>query len=223
MAHPTGAEHPRVDALVRPQIDRRSFRFFRGRKRPRLEADLRPKRASRRETRSIAEAYGRFEQRVVDWMAAHGIALLRVSLGIVFFWFGALKFVPGASPAEGLASETVARLSFGLVDPKVALVVLAAWETGIGLLLVLGRHLRLALGLLLLQMAGTLTPLVLFPSLTFARFPFEPTMEGQYILKNLVLISAAIAIGATLRGGRLVARPRVGCCCTGESCGQTAA
>ena len=65
-------------------------------------------------------------------------------------------------------------------------------------------QLRIALGLLFLQMAGTLTPLLLFPAQTFARFPFAPSMEGQYILKNLVLISGAIVIGATLRGGELV-------------------
>jgi hypothetical protein len=79
--------------------------------------------------------------------------------------------------------------------------------------LVAGVHLRVALGLLFLQMAGTLTPLALFPALTFTRFPFAPTMEGQYILKNLVLISAAIVIGATMRGGKLVAQPSTRACC----------
>jgi ABC-type uncharacterized transport system permease subunit len=67
-------------------------------------------------------------------------------------------------------------------------------------------------------MAGTLTPLALFPAQTFTRFPFAPTMEGQYILKNLVLISAAIVIGATLRGGKLGAE----CSCgAGTACEET--
>jgi uncharacterized membrane protein YphA (DoxX/SURF4 family) len=172
---------------------------------------------------SIVDSCRRAEERVVAWMAANGIVLLRLSLGIVFIWFGALKFVPGSSPAEQLAGATMAKLTLGMVDPKAALLVLAVWETSIGLALVLGVHLRIAIALLLLQMAGTLTPLALFPSLTFVRFPFAPTMEGQYILKNLVLISAAIVIGATLRGGKLVAQPATNCCCTGESCAQRAA
>jgi len=157
--------------------------------------------------RGIIHTYEEAEERMVAWMAAHGISFLRVSLGIVFLWFGGLKFLPGLSPAEGLASATIGKLSFGLVEPRVAVAILAVWETGIGLALVFGVQLRIALGLLFLQMAGTLTPLLLFPALTFARFPFAPTMEGQYILKNLVLISGAIVVGATLRGGTLVAKP----------------
>jgi uncharacterized membrane protein YphA (DoxX/SURF4 family) len=166
---------------------------------------------------SILRSYEEGEQRVVRWMAARGILLLRVSLGIIFLWFGALKFLPAYSPAEELAGVTIAKLTFGLVDPKTAVGLLAVWETAIGLALVLGVHLRLALGLLFLQMAGTLTPLALFPALTFTRFPFAPTMEGQYILKNLVLISAAIVIGATMRGGKLVAQPSRMECCSSEA------
>ena len=163
------------------------------------------------------ESYQRIEKRTVNWMAANGIVLLRVSLGIVFLWFGALKFVPSVSPAEGLATATIGRLTLGLVDAPSALRLLAVWETAIGLALVSGIYLRAALALLFLQMAGTLTPLALFPSLTFTRFPFAPTMEGQYILKNLVLISAAIVIGATMRGGKLTAAP--GCCNCKGACG----
>src|SRR4051812_32234646 len=157
--------------------------------------------------RRIAHACEDVEERMVAWMAAHGISFLRVSLGIVFLWFGGLKFLPGLSPAEGLAGATITKLTFGLVEAKVAVAILAVWETGIGLALVFGVQLRLALGLLFLQMAGTLTPLLLFPAETFTRFPFAPTMEGQYILKNMVLISGAIVVGATLHGGTLIAKP----------------
>jgi hypothetical protein len=85
--------------------------------------------------------------------------------------------------------------------------VLASWECFIGLGLLTKRASRLTLLLLYLQMAGTLTPLFLFPNETFQSFPFVPTLEGQYIIKNLVLISAGIAVGATVRGGRIVAEP----------------
>lgn len=151
--------------------------------------------------------YLRLEARSLDWMAKNGITLLRVSLGIVFLWFGALKFVPGQSPAEALATATIGRLTLGVVTPPYALFLLALVESVIGLALICGVHLRAALSLLFLQMFGTLTPLVLYPSLTFSSFPFAPTMEGQYILKNLVLISAALVIGATVHGARLVPRP----------------
>jgi uncharacterized membrane protein YphA (DoxX/SURF4 family) len=140
-------------------------------------------------------------------MARHGIALLRVSLGVVFFWFGVLKFFPGLSPASELATRTIETLTFGQVPPAVAINVLAAWESAIGLGLIFGVALRATLLLLFVQMLGTITPIVLFPELVFTRTPYAPTLEGQYIIKNLVLISAGIVIGATVRGGKLVADP----------------
>jgi hypothetical protein len=85
--------------------------------------------------------------------------------------------------------------------------VLAAWEVLIGLGLLTGRLLRITLLLLFVQMAGTLLPLVFFPAETFKHFPYAPTLEGQYIIKNLVLVAAAIVVGATVRGGRLTASP----------------
>jgi uncharacterized membrane protein YphA (DoxX/SURF4 family) len=139
-------------------------------------------------------------------MARHGILLLRWSLGIVFFWFGVLKFFPGLSPAQNLAGTTIATLSFGLVPPQTAVIILAAWECLIGLGLIFGVYLRTTLFLLWLQMIGTITPLFLFPEACFVSVPFVPTLEGQYIIKNLVLISAGLVIGATVRGGRLTAR-----------------
>jgi ABC-type uncharacterized transport system permease subunit len=82
--------------------------------------------------------------------------------------------------------------------------VLALWECVIGLGLLSGRFMRATLLLLAAQMAGTLTPLLLFPAEVFTRIPYAPTLEGQYIIKNAVLVSAAIVIGATVRGGGLV-------------------
>ena len=147
------------------------------------------------------------EQWITGWAARHAVAMLRVSLGIVFFWFGVLKFFPGLSPAEDLAARTISVLTFGAMPPSVSLPVLAGWETLIGAGLITGVCLRGALGLLLLQMVGTVLPLFFFPAETFTRPPWAATMEGQYIIKNLVLVSAALVIGATLRGGALVADP----------------
>jgi uncharacterized membrane protein YphA (DoxX/SURF4 family) len=145
-------------------------------------------------------------------MARSGITLLRVSLGVVFLWFGLLKFFDGLSPAEGLAGTTIETISGGAIGPAISLPILAIWESLIGLGLLAGRFLRLTLLLLFALMPGTVLPLFIFPDLTFVRFPFALSLEGQYIVKNLVLVSAAIVIGATVRGGRLRPEPetRVG-------------
>lgn len=150
----------------------------------------------------------RIDAPLTRWMARHGPAILRISLGIVFLWFGALKFFPGLSPADALATRTISVLTFDLVPPSVSRPVLAAWETLIGLGLITGRYLRATIALLLLQMSGTVTPLALFPGETWSRFPIAPTLEGQYIIKNIVLVAAALIVGATVRGGRIIAGPR---------------
>lgn len=148
-----------------------------------------------------------FDVAVTRWMARHGLSLLRISVGICFLWFGVLKFFPSMSPAQDLATRTISALTFGFVAPSVSLPVLAAWECLIGIGLIAGKGLRLTLLLLYAQMGGTLTPIFLFPAEVFTRVPYAPTLEGQYIIKNIVLISAAIVVGATVRGGRLVAEP----------------
>ncbi len=141
-------------------------------------------------------------------MARHGPRLLRISLGIVFLWFGALKFIPGLSPAQDLAGRTIEALTLGIVKPNISLPVLAAWECIIGLGLITGVWMRATILLLLLQMVGTLTPVVLFPNEVFFEPPYAPTLEGQYIIKNLVLMSAAIVLGALVRGGAVDPEPR---------------
>jgi uncharacterized membrane protein YkgB len=156
---------------------------------------------------SFLRTFGKVDTTLTRWMADHGITLLRVSLGIVFFWFGFLKFFPGLSPAEELATRTIETLTFGLVKPEVSLLILATWESLIGLGLITGKYMRATLLLLFLQMPGTMTPLLLFPGETFTVFPIAPTLEGQYIIKNIALVSAGIVIGATVRGGRLEAEP----------------
>ena len=140
-------------------------------------------------------------------MARHGVTLTRVALGIVFFWFGALKLVPGMSPAAELATRTITHLTGGLVVPGLALVLLGIWEVLIGLGLLTGGFLRITLLMLFLQMPGTMLPLLFFPGDTFTAVPYAPTLEGQYIIKNLVLVAAAIVVGATVRGGQLSAKP----------------
>ena len=157
--------------------------------------------------RSFEALFAKVDVRLTRWMARHGITALRISLGIVFFWFGVLKFFPGMSPAEDLAARTIEKLTFGLMTPNVSVPFLATWECLIGLGLITNKFMRATLLLLFVQMLGTITPLVLFPAETWLHFPYAPTLEGQYIIKNLVLVSGALVIGATVRGGTLVDDP----------------
>lgn len=141
-------------------------------------------------------------------MARYGVVLLRVGLGTVFVWFGFLKFFPGLSPVP-LAKDTIDVLTLGLMPAGVDLALLTALECTIGLGLISGRFMRLTLLLLAFQIMigdiGAVSPLVLFPGAAFVQFPFAPILEGQYIIKNLVLLSTGIVIGVTIRGGRLSA------------------
>lgn len=156
---------------------------------------------------TLARQFDRTDRRITGWMADHGMLLLRIALGLVFFWFGTLKLIPGASPAEALAGQTIERLTGGLVVAETAVPILAAWEVAIGVGLFVGRAMRVTLLLLLVQMLGTITPLFLFPAETFSQVPWAPTLEGQYIIKNVVIVAAAIVLGATVRGGQLTAEP----------------
>lgn len=149
---------------------------------------------------SLPDRFNTVDLRITRWLGKHGVTLTRLSLGLVFFWFGVLKFIPGWSPAADLATRTVQEASFGLIPPAAGLLILASWETLIGIGLLTGKFLRVTLFLLAVQMVGTLLPLALYPAETFLILPLAPTLEGQYIIKNVVLISAAAVVGATVRG-----------------------
>ena len=140
--------------------------------------------------------YGHAEAGITNWMTSYSVLMLRLSLGSIFFWFGLLKFFSDLSPAEELAKRTLETLTLGLLAPHVSITLLACWETAIGLGLLLKVFPSGTLILLLLHMMGTLTPFVLFPDELFTHIPYAPTLEAQYILKNLVLISAGCVIGA---------------------------
>jgi uncharacterized membrane protein YphA (DoxX/SURF4 family) len=148
---------------------------------------------------AISQKYNQIDKAITGWMTENGIRLLRISLGVIFLWFGFLKFFPGSSPAEQLATNTISILTFGIIKPAVSIYMLATMETLIGLGLIFRIFLRTTLLILFFQMLGTVTPLFLFPTETFTLFPISPTLEGQYIIKNIVLVSAGIVIGSTVR------------------------
>lgn len=141
----------------------------------------------------MMQQFDTLDRRITAWMQRWGILLLRISLGIIFIWFGALKPV-GLSPAEPLIERTIY-----LVPADIFIPILGIWEVAIGLCLLIRPLLRIAVLLLFLQMPGTILPLFILPDMTFTHWPYAPTVEGQYIIKNLVLISAAIVVGGTAR------------------------
>jgi uncharacterized membrane protein YkgB len=150
----------------------------------------------------LETVFNRFDLRITRWMARYSLGILRLGLGLVFVWFGALKLFPGLSPAEELVRNTIF-----FFDPDLFLPVLAIWEVLIGLGFLVGlftnRFQRLTILLLFLQMGGTALPLVLLPEVCWTSFPFVLTLEGQYIIKNMVIIGSALVLGATVRGGRV--------------------
>ncbi len=120
--------------------------------------------------------------------------MLRLSAGFVYFYFGFLKFYTDLSPAELLATQTIMRIWPWHVDAHTVLFWLALSESVIGLAFLLNIGLRYVLWIFLLHQLGTFLPLVLYPELCFKIAPFSPTMEGQYILKNLISLSAGLTV-----------------------------
>jgi uncharacterized membrane protein YphA (DoxX/SURF4 family) len=134
-------------------------------------------------------------QRAASRVAAHGVDILRVCLGLIIVGFGALKFFPDVSPAQSLVTHAVDMLTFGLISGQTAMVVTASVECFVGLILVSGRFLRLGLVLLAGCVLGWLSPLVLFPADLFTAH--GPTLAAQYILKDIVLGAAALVIATS--------------------------
>ena len=124
----------------------------------------------------------------------NALLFLRISIGIIYLWFGTLKFFHGYSPAEDLAIKTINKLTFGLIPEPLNITLLATWECVLGILLIAGKWLRTALVLLLIHMVCTFTPLLFFPSVSFKYAPYGFTLVGQYIMKNIIIICAAMIL-----------------------------
>ncbi|HKL29818.1 MAG TPA: hypothetical protein VJ898_11210 [Natrialbaceae archaeon] len=137
--------------------------------------------------------FDRIDRKISATMARFGMPIVRIGIGVVFVWFGALKVI-GISPAAELVEETVY-----FFPPEVFVPVLGVWEMLIGLCLVYRPLIRVGIFLLFLQMPGTFLPVVLLPDVVFTEFPYGLTVEGQYIVKNLVIIGAALVVGGTVR------------------------
>lgn len=121
-------------------------------------------------------------------------SLLAISIGLVYLWFGILKFFPDLSPAEGLAKSTIHVLTFGFIPDNVSIILLALWETGIGIFLIFNVARKTVALLALVHIVFTFTPLVFFPDQVFNEGPLYLTLLGQYIIKNLIIIAALLSL-----------------------------
>ena len=141
----------------------------------------------------LNQLFTAFDRRLISFMGRIGEPFLRLAIGIIFMWFGALKTIGELSPAYDLVAATVYWLT-----PEIIVPLLGLWEVAIGICFLFSPLTRVAIFLLALQMPGTFLPLVLLPEVCFSVFPFGLTLEGQYIVKNLVIIGSAIVIGSNL-------------------------
>jgi len=133
-------------------------------------------------------------QRVAERYRARSTAVLRISVGAVYCWFGVLKLFPAGSPAEEIAAAAMTKLTGGLLPASVSMPLLGTAEALIGLALMTGLLLRPALALFFGHMAGVFTSLALLPGQMWQHG--VPTLEGQYVLKNLVLVAVCLAVAA---------------------------
>lgn len=133
------------------------------------------------------------DKEVTDWLKHHGYYFLKYSLALVFIWFGILKPL-GLSSANDLVMKTVY-----FVDPSWFVPFLGWWEVAIGVCILFRPLLRIGLFLMAMQMIGTFLPLILLPEVIYIKFPFVMTLEGQYIIKNLILIGAGMIVGSHAR------------------------
>ena len=132
--------------------------------------------------------------KVIRFLRRHSLTLLRVSLAVVFIWFGALKIF-GVTPVTDLVAAVVY-----WVDPSWLVPLLGVFEVLVGVGLLAGVGMRLVLLLFVAQLIGTFLVLVIRPDLAFqSNNPLLLTTEGEFVIKNLVLISAGLSVGSQIR------------------------
>ncbi|MCA9778557.1 MAG: hypothetical protein KC800_17635 [Candidatus Eremiobacteraeota bacterium] len=128
------------------------------------------------------------------WLRRNSVNLLRISVSIIFLWFGVLKFLEGVSPVQNLAISTIRSLTFGVFSDSTIIYSLALTEVVVGLSLLFDVYVKQVLYILYFQIVGTFAPFVIYPEVTFTTPPFFLSLEGQYIVKNLVILAAGFVI-----------------------------
>lgn len=149
-------------------------------------------RARPRQLESSIASAREVERWFLSFVQDHSLAFLRYSMVIVFVWFGLLT-AAGVSETAGLVAAV-----FGSVPSDLFLIGLGGWEVAIGLALLWRPTVRLAVALLMIHASVMMLPLALFPSETFTHFPYAPSFEGVYIIKDWVVLGSAMVVGGRL-------------------------
>lgn len=135
----------------------------------------------------------RFDEFAIGLARRYGIMTLRVALGVVFLWFGGLK-VADASPVAGLVADVVP-----IVSDRAAVLIVGIVELVVGAGLITGWAIRITLALFFAQMVGTFAVLVLHPGSSFeGGNPLRLSVLGEFVVKNLVLLTAGLVVAATI-------------------------
>lgn len=139
------------------------------------------------------------------WLTRYSYPLLRISMGLVVFGFGFLKYFWGVSPAQSLVLQVGNAVTFGLVPDHLMLMLFATVETVLGLSLITGWGLRYLIYPLTGWACAILLPVVLFPGELFSGPHHAPTLTGQYVLKDIILLAACLVIMAHVRHDAAIA------------------
>lgn len=134
------------------------------------------------------------EAKIVGWLDKNVYNILRLSIGVIYIVFGALKFFPQYSPAEQLAADTICLITFDILSGASACTVLAIMETLIGVALIINFSPRFTILATMWHLCCTFIPLVLLPHYAFSEDPFSFSIVGQYIFKNLIILSALMVL-----------------------------
>lgn len=143
--------------------------------------------------RQLLELIDRLDQAFIALMHGYGHRAHRVALGLLFIWYGLLKQF-GVKTTTSILAHTI---YFG--EPDTMVLLLGWWEVAIGVCLVWLPLARVALLLMAIRLPGTVLALILKADVCWVHFPFAPTPEGQYLFKDIVVLTAAMVIGGTIR------------------------
>ncbi len=138
-----------------------------------------------------------FDEKAIQWMRKHGYTIGRVSLFIIFFWFGILK-VFLLSPAGPLVSDLLDVTFLNFISPDTFQSFFGAFECVIGIMILFPRWERITFLVLLFHLFTTVMPLYLLPQHTWDGI-FIPSLIGQYIIKNAALLALGIVLFSHLK------------------------
>jgi len=139
----------------------------------------------------------KFDKKVINILREYSDEVSRVALFIIFVWFGFLKTI-GLSPAADLVVELMDATFLAGLSPEMFLIAFGWFEVLIGILVLFPKLERITFLLLGFHMITTVMPLFLLPETTWY-MPFAPTLVGQYIIKNLALVSIGLLLFARLK------------------------